>query len=121
MIRRPPRSTLFPYTTLFRSRQDLPEVEVVRPELAAEVRRLDGVHPGPAGGRDAGAHRRLDRWRIGPVEYDLEHAVHPLRKLGRGDRPERGIEWVVGRRHHVLVALRARLAAAPHDAAREWE
>src|SRR4051794_41556788 len=27
MIRRPPRSTLFPYTTLFRS----PEVELVRP------------------------------------------------------------------------------------------
>src|ERR1044071_8407228 len=25
MIRRPPRSTLFPYTTLFRSRLDLPE------------------------------------------------------------------------------------------------
>src|SRR3712207_7944904 len=25
MIRRPPRSTLFPYTTLFRSRADLPE------------------------------------------------------------------------------------------------
>src|SRR3712207_7181302 len=26
MIRRPPRSTLFPYTTLFRSRVDLPKV-----------------------------------------------------------------------------------------------
>src|SRR3712207_7782744 len=26
MIRRPPRSTLFPYTTLFRSRGNLPEV-----------------------------------------------------------------------------------------------
>src|SRR5256885_8787136 len=26
MIRRPPRSTLFPYTTLFRSRQDRPTV-----------------------------------------------------------------------------------------------
>src|SRR5256885_9238113 len=25
MIRRPPRSTLFPYTTLFRSQHDLPE------------------------------------------------------------------------------------------------
>src|SRR3712207_5244270 len=32
MIRRPPRSTLFPYTTLFRS------AEVLRRELVAEVR-----------------------------------------------------------------------------------
>src|SRR3712207_8013321 len=38
MIRRPPRSTLFPYTTLFRS------VEVERRELArAEVGRLDAA------------------------------------------------------------------------------
>src|SRR3712207_8667963 len=28
MIRRPPRSTLFPYTTLFRSGEDVPEQEV---------------------------------------------------------------------------------------------
>src|SRR3712207_9016678 len=28
MIRRPPRSTLFPYTTLFRSGGDVPEVDV---------------------------------------------------------------------------------------------
>src|SRR2546426_1822775 len=27
MIRRPPRSTLFPYTTLFRSRRDLTRIE----------------------------------------------------------------------------------------------
>src|SRR3712207_7682149 len=33
MIRRPPRSTLFPYTTLFRSGQEL--------ELVGEVRRVD--------------------------------------------------------------------------------
>src|SRR3712207_7772670 len=33
MIRRPPRSTLFPYTTLFRSRQRLPEEPVVLPRL----------------------------------------------------------------------------------------
>src|SRR3712207_7108520 len=32
MIRRPPRSTLFPYTTLFRSRQPLPGRQVVRPQ-----------------------------------------------------------------------------------------
>src|SRR2546429_3201227 len=34
MIRRPPRSTLFPYTTLFRSHQ------LVRPDAAAERLRL---------------------------------------------------------------------------------
>src|SRR5256885_6710845 len=28
MIRRPPRSTLFPYTTLFRSRRDIPRKEI---------------------------------------------------------------------------------------------
>src|SRR2546426_498809 len=32
MIRRPPRSTLFPYTTLFRSHEDRDEVERRRPD-----------------------------------------------------------------------------------------
>src|SRR2546430_10495512 len=36
MIRRPPRSTLFPYTTLFRS--------VIRPESAARVSTLTSIH-----------------------------------------------------------------------------
>src|SRR3712207_8900488 len=36
MIRRPPRSTLFPYTTLFRSRR---RVELHRPPLARPVGR----------------------------------------------------------------------------------
>src|SRR2546426_11294314 len=44
MIRRPPRSTLFPYTTLFRSRRQdgagrpLPD-DVVRPRAAADLAR----------------------------------------------------------------------------------
>src|SRR3712207_6857649 len=43
MIRRPPRSTLFPYTTLFRSRVgDLLPPQVLLGE-AAEVRRRGGV------------------------------------------------------------------------------
>src|SRR3712207_6988926 len=33
MIRRPPRSTLFPYTTLFRSRQVAPPPKLARPAL----------------------------------------------------------------------------------------
>src|SRR5437762_8207089 len=37
MIRRPPRSTLFPYTTLFRSHQDLVRDEIAGAKGAAEV------------------------------------------------------------------------------------
>src|SRR3712207_8231877 len=38
MIRRPPRSTLFPYTTLFRSTIDRPEVRnAFRPETLIEI------------------------------------------------------------------------------------
>src|SRR2546427_9197922 len=36
MIRRPPRSTLFPYTTLFRSRYPLAEID----DLANRIRRI---------------------------------------------------------------------------------
>src|SRR2546430_11172306 len=52
MIRRPPRSTLFPYTTLFRSRPDTPapiwqafleRVLAADPELESFVCRLAGV------------------------------------------------------------------------------
>src|SRR5258705_5142509 len=47
MIRRPPRSTLFPYTTLFRSRG---------------VRRAPGRRPDPAGRRQGAAAGR-QAWR----------------------------------------------------------
>src|SRR3712207_7600719 len=46
MIRRPPRSTLFPYTTLFRS-----TTEKNNFNLSAETDAGDDVHGGP--GRDA--------------------------------------------------------------------
>src|SRR3712207_8978634 len=38
MIRRPPRSTLFPYTTLFRSVDEMPEVHGVTDEAAEGFR-----------------------------------------------------------------------------------
>src|SRR3712207_8461763 len=50
MIRRPPRSTLFPYTTLFRSRlvgvmmvDDI--VDVLEEEADADIKALGGVKP----------------------------------------------------------------------------
>src|SRR3989442_11915557 len=43
MIRRPPRSTLFPYTTLFRSvREDVPAFDLVE-VLLVVLRGVDGV------------------------------------------------------------------------------
>src|SRR3712207_8751119 len=48
MIRRPPRSTLFPYTTLFRSgglrlKSEVLTVEMSRPQLRLAVMRPDGA------------------------------------------------------------------------------
>src|SRR3989442_8770500 len=56
MIRRPPRSTLFPYTTLFRSALrdipvDLPRIELPRVTLAPGAVVVAG---GPGGGAGAG-------------------------------------------------------------------
>src|SRR5258705_3302295 len=48
MIRRPPRSTLFPYTTLFRSADYLELDELVEPRLAGEARVADGILGGVA-------------------------------------------------------------------------
>src|SRR3712207_8718437 len=45
MIRRPPRSTLFPYTTLFRSVAAEPRHQVVVPGGLGQPRRRLGQHP----------------------------------------------------------------------------
>src|SRR5260370_21335860 len=42
MIRRPPRSTLFPYTTLFRSFDGNVEIDADENALAFEIKVLDG-------------------------------------------------------------------------------
>src|SRR5258705_7101383 len=45
MIRRPPRSTLFPYTTLFRSRTEMPVGFVGPPDALEEARERDVCRP----------------------------------------------------------------------------
>src|SRR3712207_7780145 len=52
MIRRPPRSTLFPYTTLFRSLEDLQEFLPLRSDEG-------GVHDGAVAGDDRAAGERV--------------------------------------------------------------
>src|SRR3712207_8060043 len=69
MIRRPPRSTLFPYTTLFRSRHALPDDEAEHvPTLRAErhadadlVRALAGGAGDDAVEAEPGEQERQDR------------------------------------------------------------
>src|SRR3712207_7866130 len=54
MIRRPPRSTLFPYTTLFRSREGA---------AAAHLRRPRPKEPAPREAQDRAARPRLGTHR----------------------------------------------------------
>src|SRR2546427_3508448 len=85
MIRRPPRSTLFPYTTLFRS-----------PRVGPAGGRLLGLAPGGrsagrlraaarsvVGGDDSGRHRRRrDRksTRLNSSHSQISYAVFCLKK-----------------------------------------
>src|SRR5438105_15075647 len=93
MIRRPPRSTLFPYTTLFRSVIDpgTPIVQVHRNSqccLALGISRIIGPTPGKSksrsgrtlGRRDGGAQRAHLARRQGPRLARLERS--------ESDRPE---------------------------------
>src|SRR3712207_8370148 len=75
MIRRPPRSTLFPYTTLFRSNVDLPH--------AREPDALKDAAPAP---RTKLRHsRRLDRksTRLNSSHANISYAVFCLKKKNK--------------------------------------
>src|SRR3712207_8803063 len=90
MIRRPPRSTLFPYTTLFRSRHHQGPAEE-QPPAARDDRSLQ-----PAGGRaelgldepdalcEAAARRRRQRdrksTRLNSSHANISYAVFCLKK-----------------------------------------
>src|SRR3712207_6956450 len=95
MIRRPPRSTLFPYTTLFRSQDvvrdpdlaDVVEQEAVLDARVREQRRLDRareldrvpLHPLRVG---AGAEVLRDRksTRLNSSHANISYAVFCLKK-----------------------------------------
>src|SRR5256885_10230318 len=97
MIRRPPRSTLFPYTTLFRSRTAL-ERQLRRRALARHVRRLRaclrwGLAPrAPAKlrialartqGREVEGHDRLERLRDEQSEEHTSELQSPCNLVCR--------------------------------------
>src|SRR6266536_1844902 len=105
MIRRPPRSTLFPYTTLFRSRSRPP-------------RRLAGADPGVPRQRDPrpstapgpAAHRGHARAPAGDPAPRRLVAVGPV-GLRTRDARRQGVR--VRRRRPVRLTRRHRLPAPP--------
>src|SRR3712207_8054291 len=80
MIRRPPRSTLFPYTTLFRS---IEQVGGQRRQRAEQQRPETGLrgHPLPEHADDEGGEER----RVEQREQGL-NVVHDVVESGRDER-----------------------------------
>src|SRR3712207_7922581 len=82
MIRRPPRSTLFPYTTLFRSDEMLPMTVVNRPILETPIlREVRSNHRSPAGvhlvARDYPDRKST---RLNSSHANISYAVFCLKK-----------------------------------------
>src|SRR2546430_12470488 len=85
MIRRPPRSTLFPYTTLFRSPVHIQQVEQLGHVGAAQVQLPDGGDVDEPGGvaDPAGLGGRVaDRksTRLNSSHSEISYAVFCLKK-----------------------------------------
>src|SRR5438034_6538058 len=76
MIRRPPRSTLFPYTTLFRSGRGLCTARAARSRAYTSD---SGAGPP---GRESGGRRRRDRksTRLNSSHTVISYAVFCLKK-----------------------------------------
>src|SRR3712207_6944003 len=98
MIRRPPRSTLFPYTTLFRSEGggDVPAVRVV---VADRGHRLDLLplrhHLGgaaPLGGRRGRGAEDRKSTRLNSSHANISYAVFCLKKKKKHRHSKRHVE-----------------------------
>src|SRR2546426_1347106 len=109
MIRRPPRSTLFPYTTLFRSRMVGVVTAVVRrpAEEPGATARQDRPGTIPAPARRGTDGERAQRRQHGFQVFGLAAAPLP-RPL---EEPTKNVD---GREQRIDEARRDRLRALPH-------
>src|SRR5712675_2718669 len=86
MIRRPPRSTLFPYTTLFRSRLDRPPVHAGRG--------LPAARRGPPRARDRKSTR------LNSSHGYISYAVFCLKKKKKTNKTQIYINKKHKKKHH---------------------
>src|SRR5258705_8272660 len=93
MIRRPPRSTLFPYTTLFRS----------------PSRRIVGWRPQPGAYRHRPARRDRKSTRLNSSHLGISYAVFCLKKKKQRQKPAlrqlnvRGLAYRLGMGSAVII------------------
>src|SRR3712207_8996659 len=88
MIRRPPRSTLFPYTTLFRSQRSRAGCEDAgrahRPQIGDERGEMGEAHVEPVGvdhrQGEAGAGEDRKSTRLNSSHANISYAVFCLKK-----------------------------------------
>src|SRR2546430_13125241 len=85
MIRRPPRSTLFPYTTLFRSERRGPQHQGEARDVGCQRRRRDEER-----GRRGPGRRRPGR-RVGLAE-EAPAETDPGERRREGERQEHQVE-----------------------------
>src|SRR5256885_5209629 len=96
MIRRPPRSTLFPYTTLFRS---VVRKQVGRLERGPAVQRSVPAQRGPA--RGGSGDRKSTR--LNSSHLVISYAVFCLKKKKKSKKPS--VTWKSqGTKHTSMIA-----------------
>src|SRR2546427_4003678 len=92
MIRRPPRSTLFPYTTLFRSRRRRARVPEADQQVRAEAHRLpEDVQDEEVAGQHEHRHREDEQvevrdrksTRLNSSHSQISYAVFCLKKKNK--------------------------------------
>src|SRR3712207_23978 len=108
MIRRPPRSTLFPYTTLFRS-EWLPEKHLAR--FVVEV--IDGLDLSAMSGsyRGTGSASYHPRLLLGILVYGYATGVFSSRRLERATYDSVAFRFVAANQHpdhDTIAAFRRR-------------
>src|SRR3712207_7457497 len=102
MIRRPPRSTLFPYTTLFRSRQLAPLPPRVLVDGVRVVRGRDGL-----GEQRVGVDLRLRAGGVRRPRARVRAVAHGDRKSTRLNSSHANISYAVfclkkKKKHHTI-------------------
>src|SRR2546422_6249643 len=97
MIRRPPRSTLFPYTTLFRSLAE-DQQKRIRAEIAPDVPQRDsrGAPPLDPDIATGGALAEVERLRSEEHTSELQSRLHLVCRLLLEKKKQ----------HHVSTSLR---------------